>query len=166
MATTIPAWVPHKYRDHWRRPWTAQARRSPGFRLLLARHHLLSPHFSYAEAACKDGTPIPRALRAAARNHAFKLERLRHELGDGVLPITSWYRTKAHNRAVGGAQFSKHVLAIATDIPVEFVRKHPNFDRLADALSQDGGFGQYPGGARHIDSRGTKARWSTWTPGR
>lgn len=162
----IPGWVPKKYRDHWQRPWTTKASRSPGFRLLLARHRLLSPHFSYAEAASKDGTQIPRRLRTQARNHAFKLERLRHELGDVPIPITSWYRSPAHNRKVGGAAKSKHMDAIAVDIPVQFVRRHPNFDQVADRIFANGGFGQYPGGARHVDSRGFKARWTTFTPGR
>lgn len=158
--------VPAKYRDHWNRPWTRKAARSPGFRLWLARKRLLSPHFSYAEAACKDGTPIPRRLRTQARNHAFQLERLRHALGGVSIPITSWYRTPAHNRAVGGAAGSKHLDAIATDIPREFVRRHRHFDRHANAIFANDGFGQYPGGARHLDSRGVRARWTTFRPGR
>lgn len=166
MATNYPTWLPKRYRDHWERPWTRKAARSPGFRLLLARHRMLSPHFSYAEAASKDGTAIPRQLRTQARNHAFKLERLRHVLGDGPLPITSWYRSPAHNRKVGGAAKSKHMDAIATDHPMEFVRRHPNFDKHANEIFRDGGFGTYPGGARHVDSRGIRARWTTFAPGR
>lgn len=162
----IPQWVPTKYHDHWQHPWTTKAARSPGFRLLLAKHHLLSPHFSYAEAMSKDGQHIPRSLRTQARSHAFKMERLRHDLGDVAIPITSWYRSPARNRAVGGAAKSKHMDAIAVDIPVEFVRKHPHFDQIADRIFREGGFGRYPGGARHVDSRGLRARWTTFTPGR
>ena len=164
--TKYPAWLPKRYRDHWARPWTTKAARSPGFRLLLARHKLLSPHFTYAEAASKDGRPIPRRLRTQARNHAFKLERLRHALGDVAIPITSWYRSPQHNRAVGGAAKSKHMDAVATDHPVEFVRRHKSFDLHADRIFRDGGMGSYPQGARHVDSRGMRARWTSWTPGR
>ena len=166
MATNCPEWVPARHRDKWLRPWTKKASRSVAFRLLLARHELLSPHFSYAEAASKDGVAVPRRLRTQARNHAFKLERLRHVLGDGRLPITGWYRSPAHNRAVGGAAKSKHMDAVATDHPVSFVQRHPNFDKHANEIFRDGGFGQYPGGARHVDSRGIRARWTSWTPGR
>lgn len=166
MSARIPAWLPKRYVYHWRHPWTKRASRHPGFRLLLARHALLSPHFSYREAASKDGQAIPRRLRTQARNHAFKLERLRHELGDVSIPITSWYRSPAHNRVVGGAAKSKHMDAIAVDIPVAFVQRHKNFDMIADRIFREGGMGSYPGGARHVDSRGIKARWTTFTPGR
>jgi hypothetical protein len=158
--------VPAKYRKHWREPWHPDAARSRGFRLWLGRNGLLTPHFSYKEAASRDGRGVPLRLRSRAREHAFRLERLRHALGDGPLPITSWYRSPQHNRAVGGAAKSKHMEAIATDHPVEFVRKHPNFDREANRIFANGGFGQYPGGARHVDSRGVQARWTTFTPGR
>lgn len=157
--------VPARYRVHWQKPWTRAASTNIGFRLWLSRHKLLSPHFSYAEAASKDGTPVPRRLRTGARNHAFRLERLRHSLGDGPLAITSWYRSPAHNKRVGGAAKSQHLRALATDHPVEYVRRHPGFDKHADRIFKDGGFGQYPGGARHVDTRGWKARWTTFTPG-
>jgi hypothetical protein len=164
--STPPASLPAKYRPHWSEPWTARARRSPGFRLWLARHGYLTPHFTLAEAASHDGIAVPRRMRPAARDHAFRLERLRHALGDVPVPITSWYRSPARNRAVGGAAKSWHMRAVATDHPVEFVHRHPSFDRLAAGIWSDGGFGQYPGGARHVDTRGFRARWTTYTPGR
>lgn len=158
--------VPRRYLPYWHKPWTPQARRSRRFRLWLGRHGLLSPHFSLPEARSQDGRPIPRRMRSRARNHAFRLEILRHELGDKPMAIASWYRSPQHNRAVGGAAKSQHMSAVATDHPVEWVRQHPKFDQIADRIFADGGFGQYPGGARHCDSRGFSARWTTWTPGR
>lgn len=158
--------VPAKYKRHWKEPWTAQARQSRSFRLWLGRNGLLSPHFSYAEAASKDGKAVPKTMRSRARDHAFRLEQLRHELGDVPIPITSWYRSPARNRAVGGAQDSMHMKAVATDHPVEFVKRHPHFDQVADRIWREGGFGAYPAGARHVDSRGFKARWTTFRPGR
>lgn len=158
--------VPEKYRRHYDHPWTAKAAASPGFRRWLARHGMLTPHFSLREAASKDGQAIPRSMRFAARNHAFRMEVLRHELGDGPLPVNSWYRSPQHNRAVGGASKSMHMKAIACDISREFCARHPSFDQVASRVFAKGGFGTYPGGARHVDSRGWRARWSTWTPGR
>ena len=158
----MPVMVPQKYLDHWRRPWTRKAKYSPGFRLWLHSKGRLSPHFTYEEAKCRDGTHIPRRLRSQARNHAFNLERLRHELGDNPVRIISWYRTPAYNRSVGGASKSKHMDAVATDHPVQWVRQFPHFDQIADRIFANGGFGAYPGGARHLDSRGYKARWTSW----
>jgi hypothetical protein len=158
--------VPAKYRDHWRRPWTAKARRSIGFRRWLARHHLFTPHFSYAEMACKDAarTPVPRALRSRMRNHCFRLERFRHECGDIAMPAASGYRTIAHNRAVHGARFSRHVQCDATDFTKATVDRvgRTRWFATAERVFSNGGVGDYPGGAAHLDSRGVKARWRSF----
>jgi GH24 family phage-related lysozyme (muramidase) len=161
----VPPGLPAKWHDHWRRPWLRKARRNLGFRHWLGRHGYLTPHFTKAEAASKDGRPIPKQLRPAARNHAFKLERIRHELGDKPLPIVSWYRSPQHNVAVGGARFSKHMAAIATDHPRSWVDANGGQDRilrLADSVNVNG-FGRYPGGNVHMDSRwGPLTIWSSW----
>jgi hypothetical protein len=39
---------------------------------------------------------------------------------------------------------------------------HGTFDRAADRVFANGGFGTYPSGARHTDSRGSRARWSSF----
>lgn len=157
MALKIPA----KYRDHWRRPWTRKAKFSPGFRLWLHRHKRLSPHFTYADAACKDGTPVPRRLRTLARNHAFNLERFRHEVGDVEIVPISWYRTKRYNAAVGGASKSQHPRAVATDFSRGTVERvgRTRWDRAAEKVFKRGGVGKYPSGSAHLDSRGVRARW-------
>lgn len=164
MATTYPRGLPRRYRRLWRKPW---ARRAPlvfGFRRWLQRHGYLSPHFTLAEAASKDGTPVPRRLLRAARNHAFRLERVRHALGDQPIPIISWHRSPAHNAAVGGASQSQHLKARATDHPREWVERvgRFRFDRVADRIFKDGGVGRYPAGSVHLDSRGWRARWTSF----
>lgn len=158
--------VPAKYRYHWQHPWSTKARRSPGFRRWLAKHHLFTPHFSYAEMACKDAnrTPVPKALRGRMRNHCFRLERFRHAIGDVAISPTSAYRTKAHNKAVHGARFSQHPRACATDFGKEDVDQvgRRRWMAAAEKIWADGGIGDYPGGAVHMDSRGTWARWSSF----
>lgn len=156
--------VPRKYEYQWNHPWTRKAKYGPRFRRWLNSHGLLSPHFSIAEARCADGTPVTGIVKTRARNHAFDLERLRHELGDRPIPVVSWYRTKAHNKAVHGASRSRHVKGDATDHPREWV-EHVGRSRVlqaGDRVFAHGGMGVYPGGNVHFDSRGFKARWSDW----
>jgi hypothetical protein len=167
-VTVYPKGLPEKYQAHWRYPWKARARFSPGFRRWLDKHGFLTPHFTLREAASKDGQGIPTRYNRKARDHAFNMERLRHKLGDVPIPVTSWYRSPAHNRAVGGAANSRHLYADACDIPLSFCQKvgRFRFDKIANEVFSGGGFGQYPGGARHVDSRGFRARWTSWVPGR
>lgn len=157
-----PKNLPKRLRKHWDKPWSWRARRSRRFRLWLGANGYLTPHFTKREAACKDGTQVPDHLLRGARRHAFNLERLRHALGDKPIPVISWYRSPTYNAKVGGASMSKHMQAIATDHPVEWVRKHNGFDNTADRIFKMGGIGLYPGGNRHLDSRGFRARWTSW----
>lgn len=160
---TYPNNLPARYRPHWRAPWRLYARKSLGFRRWLKKNGYLSPNFRKAEARCKDGTPVPESLEKRCRDHAFQLERLRKRLGRPI-PILSWYRHAAYNRAIGGARYSQHVNAVATDIPVQFVRKvgTKTFDYHANIVFKSGGFGQYPAGSRHVDTRGFRARWTSF----
>lgn len=160
----VPKWLPRKYHYHWRHPWTKRARRSAGFRRQLAKHGYLTPHFKIREAACKHCGSLPRALRPGARNHAFKLERLRVALGDTPLGIISWYRCPTHNRNIGGARYSQHMTGRATDFSREFIQRvgRSRFQYHANRIWSRGGVGTYPYGSMHTDSRGYKARWSSY----
>lgn len=139
----------------------------------------VTQHFSWSEVTRKSGAKsVPAALRPGVRRHARNLERLRarinnlrrtHGFDPTGIAINSWYRTPKHNREVGGAKFSKHMFGIATDITREEVRRlmpwkggAADFDRVADEVFKKGGFGQYPGGARHVDSRRYRARWTSY----
>jgi hypothetical protein len=159
-----PDFVPPELVVHWEQPWKAAARDSVPFRALLRDHGYLSPHFTMAEAACQDAarTPVPHRLVRRARNQAFQLERLRHRLGDRPMPVLSWYRTPEWNRRVGGASQSEHMNADACDFDISVVRSLPGFDREANIVYANGGFGQYPGGNRHVDNRGWRARWTSF----
>lgn len=169
-AAGYPAGLPRRYRRLWSKPWARRARYVWGFRKWLQAHGYLTPHFTLAEAASKDGVPIPRSMLAAARNHAFNLEQVRHATGDRPVPILSFYRSPARNAAVGGAKSSWHMKAVATDHPKSWADSvryaglvgERACDALAERFFSNGGYGDYPGGSVHFDSRGFRARWTSF----
>ena len=159
----VPRWVPSQYWPLWQKPWDGGAAKSAKFRELCWEHGYASPHFDRKETACHDAqtSPVPAKLRANAQREAFALEQLRHALGDQPLPILSWYRTPAHNSAVGGASQSRHMQADAADFTVQTVEGFGpgRFDSACEKVFANGGFGRYPSGSRHGDTRGSRARW-------
>ena len=165
-ARKAPRWCDTpQMREYWHRPWTVPTdpRKAANFKKRLRAHGFLSPNFTLAEAACHDpaNTPVPKSLVLGAQTHAFNLERLRHELGDVVLSVLSWYRTPAWNDAVGGASESRHLNADGTDFTTATVRRigTRRFDAACEKVFARGGFGRYSTGSRHVDSRGFRARW-------
>lgn len=160
-----PKGLPRRWRWHWRHPWRKRVRLAWGFKRWLRRHGYLSPNFTIDEAGGHRrhplGSRLPESMWRRAQVQAFRLERLRHRIGDRPVRILSWYRNPRHNAAVGGARFSRHMQGDATDFTQEFVASvgAERFDRLCDWLWAAGGFGKYPSGSRHSDSRGFRARW-------
>lgn len=157
-----------------RRPWTVAARRSPALRRWCDTHHYITPHFSWREMACTDGTPVPSELRGNARRHCFNLERFRHAIGLGIR-IDGPYRTPAKNREVGGAADSRHLHADGTDLFADqvdsMVRRashlHDRGDAIRIAERIFSGVGNENSGTLHVDSRpGPKVRFVTWRAGR
>lgn len=78
-------------------------------------------HFSYAELNNCNSTWAGGAVSAAtAKSNAlrtmWKLEALRHALGDQPLRVTSGFRSTACNNAVGGASNSRHLYGDAADL--------------------------------------------------
>ncbi|MEV4970247.1 D-Ala-D-Ala carboxypeptidase family metallohydrolase [Streptomyces scopuliridis] len=78
-------------------------------------------HFSYAELNTCNSTWAGGAVDAAtAKSNAlrtmWKLEAMRHALGDQPLRVTSGFRSTACNNAVGGAAGSRHLYGDAADI--------------------------------------------------
>ncbi|MEU3050889.1 D-Ala-D-Ala carboxypeptidase family metallohydrolase [Streptomyces sp. NPDC006984] len=78
-------------------------------------------HFSYAELNRCNSTWSGGAVSAAtARSNAlrtmWKLEALRHALGDQPIRVTSGFRSKTCNSAVGGASNSRHLYGDAADL--------------------------------------------------
>lgn len=100
----------------------------------------LWPHVSFAEVACRHCGEInmhPATL--------MNFEKFRSNMGGKPIAILSGYRCPVHNRAVGGAQASYHLVGLALDVAV-----HPvatlDLARLVAEATRAGfkGFGFYP----------------------
>ena len=83
----------------------------------------VSANLLWSELACKDSlrTPVPVDLRYRAGLVAVEFELIRAECcamagRDVPLTVTSGYRTREHNLAVGGAPNSQHLHMRALDI--------------------------------------------------
>jgi uncharacterized protein YcbK (DUF882 family) len=115
----------------------------------------LSAHFSQEEFVCHCcGTfRLDDGLLAA-------LELLRERSGQAV-HVLSGYRCPKHNRRVGGASDSQHVLGRAADIRIHGLTLQQMYD-LAESVADfaRGGIGVYDRGFLHVDVRGHRARWS------
>lgn len=162
----MPKWITQikrekkrrQWADWWKRPWTVPTNklRARGFKRALWQHGLVTPHYTRAEARCKDGTGVPDRLRGNCQKQGFLLERARHLQGDRPLRVLSWYRTPSYNASVGGASASQHMYARACD-PLT-----PISVAVANKVWANGGIGYqgYIGGTvRHVDC-GPQRRWT------
>lgn len=114
------------------------------------------PSFSPAEIACRGTGAIKINTEAMD-----KLQSLRNRLGKPLI-VRSAYRSPNHNRAVGGAPASKHMLGAAFDIGMS------NHDPVAFEAAARAvgflGFGFYPrSGFMHIDL-GPARQWGERFP--
>ncbi len=97
----------------------------------------LSEHFSWDEASRSDtaakrgiDNTIPEGLRPNVISTAQHLEQVRIVLGNQPLRVTSWYRSREVNRAIGGSKTSAHMRGLAVDF------KPPAGYTLFDAFEQ------------------------------
>lgn len=110
----------------------------------------LSKNFTLQEFACKCGCG-----NAYVDPKLVELLQTIREHFDQPVTITSGYRCKAHNKAIGGAPLSYHLEGKAADIKVRDTDPAEVFNILEPLKI---GLGIYDGWV-HIDVRGHRARW-------
>lgn len=121
----------------------------------------LTKNFSLNEFKCKDGTGVPKHLRANVDVLAKQLQIIRDCIGK-PLHINSAYRTYSHNKAVGGSMNSQHLKAKAADLRVEGMPSNILHELILELISNgeiiNGGVGLYNSFV-HYDIRMKPARW-------
>jgi hypothetical protein len=100
---------------------------------------MVSEHFSWDEVersptATEKGIDnhVPQNLQANVVKTAQQMEKVREALGGRPLRVTSWYRCKALNNAIGGSKTSAHMRGLAVDFkpPLGWML-YAAFERLA-----------------------------------
>jgi uncharacterized protein YcbK (DUF882 family) len=122
----------------------------------------LTKNFSRREFACHCCGALPVNWAAdGVPPLVTALQELRDQVGAPVT-VVSGYRCPKHNREVGGAKNSQHVLGMAADIviPGKSVKEMYAAACGVEAF-EEGGIGLYPKqGFIHVDVRDYMARWA------
>jgi len=124
----------------------------------------LTDNFSLEEFECKCGCKMPEFVKKNVAELAENLQVLRDEVGR--LDLTNAYRCKAHNADVGGSVNSQHLLGKAGDIKSSYFTPSEIAKTTDDMMKNEtfkiGGIGIY-NTFTHVDTRGSRARWSKTT---
>lgn len=116
----------------------------------MATRKRLSPHFRVEEFDCRDGTLVsPDWYDDITRLCEWWLEPLRAEFGPVV--VVSGFRSLSHNRFVGGAQHSVHLLTTPL----------PGGDRRPSSASSSRAR-QLAAAADVVPVKGTPRAWAEW----
>jgi len=115
-----------------------------------------SVHLSWAELACRDGTPYPVEWQDRAQLLGAVFEDFRIAMGNHPIVIGSAYRTPRWNRRCGGARGSQHLQGRALDCYPPAAMFLADFRDQAKSFAQSdsriGGIGMYAWGV-HWDIR-------------
>jgi len=118
-------------------------------------HDKLSPHFAKGELACHHcGELVLNGFLLVG------LEALRAKV-DQAIVVTSGYRCREHNAAVGGTLQSKHLIGEAADIYCPGLALLKLLNAAQDLwMFQQGGIGLYPEQRFiHVDVYPVRRRW-------
>jgi len=129
----------------------------------------ISQNFSWGEVFvhCSDAD-ISNALTSVfhnAQKQALTMETVRALFGDKIIDVSSWYRSKWRNNAVGGAKFSQHRYGLATDFVIRGYSGYTGNKKVQLILDplpfmQVRGLEFTGGNWTHVDTRGRKARFN------
>lgn len=115
----------------------------------------------------RNATKHAHAMEALRR--MVNVARARHDLPATGVNLISWARSWKHNREIGGARLSQHLWFRACDISRQEIERlcpwhggGAEFDAMLNTVFKSGGVGLYPAGGRHADSRGVRARWTSF----
>lgn len=121
----------------------------------------LSTNFSLDEFASADGTAPSAEVLKNLTELAKNLEVLRKHIGQPIR-VTSGFRSREHNKKIGGATNSYHVLGMAADIQVAKMKPEDVAKAIEllikEGKMKEGGIGIYKTWL-HYDHRNVKARW-------
>ena len=121
----------------------------------------LTKNFYLNEFDCKDGNQVPTSLIPNVQLLAEQLQIVRDVVREPIY-INSAYRHTEYNKAVGGSQFSQHLLAKAADITIASMTPNEVWLLLNNMMLEghiiNGGLGKY-NSFNHYDVRDNPARW-------
>jgi len=121
----------------------------------------LTKNFNKREFNSKDGKRMPSNVFLNVKELANNLQIIRDCI-NSPLHINSAYRSPSHNKSIGGAKKSQHLLGKAADITSRDYSPVQLYSIIEGLITQnkieEGGLGLYNGFV-HYDIRKVKARW-------
>lgn len=117
----------------------------------------VSKSFKRKEFACKDGCGLGLGDGDINPELIEVIQDVRDHFGEPVV-ISSGLRCEAHNKRVGGAPKSQHLLGTAADLRIAKVKPGDVYDYLDKKYPNKYGVGRY-NTFTHIDVRSNRARW-------
>ena len=121
----------------------------------------ISEHFPDTELQCHCGCGVNDCTQALVD----ALEAFRAAVGHPVI-VDCAYRCPAHNKVVGGVEFSRHVLGQAADVKVSGMTA-ADLEMIARGIPSIKGIGRADAqGYLHLDVRPDPAQWCYNAQGR
>lgn len=122
----------------------------------------ITENFNLSEFECNCGCEMPRDVRNNIIKLASQLQLIRNSVGKAIR-LTNAYRCVSHNKKVGGATNSQHLLGKAADLQISGHKPKEVFNIIESLIERgdllQGGLGLYNTFV-HYDIRKTKARWN------